>query len=98
MKRAREISRDFVLKSLLYPKTGEPVKEFKELISVIILVFSFSFFFFFLFRAAPVAYESSQARGCIRAAAASLHHSNTKILAASATYSSACSNAGSLTH
>lgn len=34
------------------------------------------FFFFFLFRAAPVAYESSQARGQMRAAAAGLHHSH----------------------
>ena len=40
--------------------------------------------FFFLFMATPVAYESSQARGWIRTAAASLHHSH--------------SNAGSLTH
>ena len=35
----------------------------------------FFFFFFFLFRAALVAYGSSQARGKIRAAAANLHHS-----------------------
>ena len=33
------------------------------------------FFFFLLFRAAPVAFGSSQARGQIRAIAASLHHS-----------------------
>ena len=32
--------------------------------------------FFFLLRATPVAYGSSQARGQIGAAAASLHHSN----------------------
>ena len=32
--------------------------------------------FFFLFRAAPVAYGSSQARGRIRAIAAGLHHSH----------------------
>ena len=32
------------------------------------------FFFFGLFRAAPTAYGSSQARGPIRAVAASLHH------------------------
>ena len=36
----------------------------------------FFFFFFCLFRAAPVAYGSSQARGQIGAAAASLHHSH----------------------
>ena len=33
-------------------------------------------FFFFFLRAAPMAYGSSQGRGPIRAAAASLHHSN----------------------
>ena len=39
------------------------------------LCFFFWFLFFsFLFRAAPVAYGSSQARGQIRAAAAGLHH------------------------
>ena len=42
------------------------------------------FFFFFFFRAAPVAYGTSWARGQIRGAAASLHHS--------------LSNARSLTH
>ena len=34
------------------------------------------FFFFLLFRAASVAYEGSQARGPIGAAAAGLHHSH----------------------
>ena len=34
--------------------------------------------FFFFFRAAPVAYESSQARGQMRAADASLHHSHSE--------------------
>ena len=34
-------------------------------------------FFFLFFRAALVAYGGSQARGRIRAATASLHHSNT---------------------
>ena len=37
--------------------------------------FSFFFFFFCLFRAAPVTYGASQARGRIRPVAASLHHS-----------------------
>ena len=32
--------------------------------------------FFFLFRATPMAYGSSQAKGRIRAAAAGLHHSH----------------------
>ena len=40
------------------------------------MLFSICFFFFFLFRAAPVAYGSSWARGQIRAAAASLCHSH----------------------
>jgi len=39
--------------------------------------FSSAFVLFcFVFRAAPVAYGSSQARGHIRAAAAGLHHSH----------------------
>jgi len=37
---------------------------------------AFSFFCFLLFRAAPMAYGSSQARGLIGAAAAGLHHSH----------------------
>ena len=37
---------------------------------------AFFFFFFFLFRAAPVAYGSSQARGRISATAAGLQHSH----------------------
>ena len=54
------------------------------------LIFFF-FLSFFLFRAAPVAYGSSQARGRIRAAAAGLQpqpHSNTR--SGSATYAAAC--------
>ena len=48
-------------------------------------VHNFFFFFpFLLFRAAPMAYGSSQARGRIGAIAAGLHHSH--------------SNTGSLTH
>ena len=38
----------------------------------------FFFFVFYLFRAAPVAYRGSQARGWIRAVTAGLCHSNTK--------------------
>ena len=38
-------------------------------------VFRFFFFFFCLFRAEPMAYGSSQARGWIRAASTCLHHS-----------------------
>ena len=38
----------------------------------------FFFFFFWLFRAEPVVYGSSQARGQIAATAASLCHSNAR--------------------
>ena len=37
------------------------------------------FYFFCLFRAAPKAYEGSQARGLIRAVAAGLHHSHSDV-------------------
>ena len=40
------------------------------------IVFFFFFFFFGLFRVAPTAYGSSQAKGPIEAAAASLHHTH----------------------
>ena len=54
---------------------------------------------FFLFRAAPVAYGSSWARGWIRAAAAGLHHNHGNwIWATLATYATFCGNARSLTH
>ena len=58
------------------------------------------FFLFLLFRAAPEAYGSSQARGRIRAVAASLHHSHSNVepRAASMTYTAACHNTGSLTY
>ena len=42
-------------------------------------IFSFSFFFFLLFMATPAAYESSQAKGLIGAAAAGLHHSHSNL-------------------
>ena len=41
--------------------------------------FFFFFFFFCLFRAAPSAYGGSQARGLIRAIAASLSHSHSNV-------------------
>ena len=68
-----------------YPKglfSGDIMK--KRLINTSFFFFFFFFFFlvFLSFRAAAVAYGSSQARGLIRAVTASLHHSN----------------AGSLTH
>ena len=52
----------------------------------------YKFFLVFFFRAAPVAYGSSQARGEIGAVAASLHQATSK------TYTTAYSNVGSLTH
>ena len=54
------------------------------------------FFVFHPFRAAPVACESSQTRGPIRAAAAGLDHSHSN--AGSVNYTAACGNTGSLTH
>ena len=58
------------------------------------------FLLFFAFRAAPMAYGSSQARGQIRATAASLHHKPwpRQIQAASVTYTTAHSNAESANH
>ena len=66
----------------------------------------FSFFLFFLsfcrFRAAPAAYEGSQARGLIGAVTAGLcqSHTNTRFepWAMSETYTTAHSNARALTH
>ena len=52
------------------------------------------FLFSYLFRAAPVAYGSSQARGPIGAAATGLYHSHSNV---SVTYTTAHSNARSLT-
>ena len=62
--------------------------------------FFFSFFLF-LFTATPEAYESSQVRDQISAAAASHPTSQPQqhqIQAASMTYTTACGNTGSLTH
>ena len=57
------------------------------------------FFFFLLFRATPVAYGSSWARGQIGATAAGLHHSHSqrRIQATSVTYTTTHGNTGSLT-
>ena len=54
--------------------------------------------FFLLFRATPVAYGGSQARGWIRATATRAQPQQLGNQAASATYTTAHSNAGSLTH
>ena len=43
------------------------------------IMYDFCFLFVCLFRAIPAAYGSSQARGRIRAAAASLHHSHSNM-------------------
>ena len=55
--------------------------------------------FCFLFMTTPAAYGGPLAKGQIRAAAAGLHHSHKhQTPAASATYTTAHSNTGSLTH
>ena len=56
----------------------------------------FLFGVFLLFRAAPVAYGSSQAKGWMGATAAGLHHSHSNI--GYATYTIAHGNTRSLTH
>ena len=61
------------------------------------------FFFFCLFRAAPVAYGASQARGLIGAIAAGLHHKHSNarskpIWAESVNYTATHSNTRSLAH
>ena len=57
-------------------------------------------FFFFVFcpRPTPMAYGGSQARDPVGAVATGQCHSQCQIPAASATYTTAHSNAGSLTH
>ena len=63
------------------------------------LKFPFFFLSFCLFRAAPVAYGGSQARGPIRAVATSPATATaTPDLSLSSTYTTAHSNPGSLTH
>ena len=59
-----------------------------------ILFYFILFFAFCLFRASPAAYGCSQARGLIRAVASGLNG----IQAASASYTTAHGNTGSLTH
>ena len=61
-------------------------------------VLYFNFFIFCFFRAAPMAYGSSQARGRIGAVAAGLHHSHNNAGSTSATYTTAHGKAGSFTH
>ena len=47
--------------------------------SYVTLFNSFFIFIFYVFRAAPMAYGSSQARGQIRVVAASLYHSHSNV-------------------
>ena len=54
----------------------EPLKKQHQILSPLVPQRDRQYSFFFLFRATPVAYESTQARGQIRAAAASLRHSH----------------------
>ena len=51
-------------------------KRNKNIILIFVLVGDFKAFFFFLFRAAPMAYGSSQVRGRIGAIAASPGHNH----------------------
>ena len=51
----------------------------KFVMAWMVSILFFFFFFFFLFRAAPAACGSSQARGQMGTAAASLHHSHSNI-------------------
>ena len=57
-----------------------------------------SHFFLAFFRAAPLAYGSSQAGGRIVASAVSLGHSHSNATSESGTYTTAHGNAGSLTY
>ena len=59
---------------------------------------SYFFFAFSLFRAAPMAYDSCQARGPIRAEAASLPHSHSNVGSETHLRTTAPGNAWSLTH
>ena len=64
-----------------------------------IVIFCLFVFLFSLFRAALMAFGSSQARGLIGAIAASLHHSHSNTGSElSAVYTTAHGNARSLTH
>ena len=58
-----------------FPWAGQP-PHLTALISPLLLDTIVLFFYFLLFRAAPVAYGSSQARGRIGATAAGPHHSH----------------------
>ena len=57
----------------------ENLKRVSFFVSFFLLLFFF--FFFFLFKAKPMVYGGSQARGRIGAAAAGLHHSHSNIRA-----------------
>ena len=55
------------------------VNDFSLLKKLIVSYFILFIYLFLFFRAAPATYGSSQARGPIRAAAASLHHSHSNV-------------------
>ena len=68
-------------------------------IVVIVIIRLISVFVVFLFRAAPVAYGSSQAKGQIRAVAAGLYHSHSNARSEPPLWpTTAHGNTGSLTH
>ena len=75
---------------------SDQIWEFLSLRPLMALHFSSGFFFFF--RAAPVAYGSSQARGWIGATADGLHHSHSNMGSEPGLWPTAHHNAGSLTH
>ena len=66
--------------------------------SVRMLAFSYGFFFSFLFRAEPMAYGGSQARGSNQSCSCWPMPQQHRIQAESVTYTTAHSTAGSLTH
>ena len=78
-------------------EAADPIAIQQELQRFVSFVF---WVFFFLFRAAPMAYRSSQARDRIGATAPGLCHSHSKARSKimSATYTTAHGNARSLTH
>ena len=66
----------------------------------VVFYFYLFIYLFLLFRAAPLTYGGSSARGWTGDTAASVHHSHKQcqICAVSVTYTTVCSNARSLTH
>ena len=91
-----ERKKDFCLCSFSCTDSRENQEESEENSQDTRLIRAFTIFVAVcLFRATPMAHGGSQARGQIRAVAASLHH---WVQALSVTYITAHSNSGSLTH